>query len=105
MIEGGMERESSHDIFFAAVSAAEQKREKAKARELRHSQWWRQQVGPGICYHCGQKFSASDLTMDHLIPIARGGKSNKRNCVPSCKACNNEKGYLTRAEQVMKQSK
>lgn len=39
--------------------------------------------------------------MDHLIPIVRGGKSNRRNCVPSCKACNSEKGYLTRAEMAM----
>lgn len=88
--------------FFVAVPQEMQKRERAKARELRNSQWWRQQVGPGICYHCGQKFPASEMTMDHLIPIARGGKSNKRNCVPSCKSCNTEKGHLTRVELSLK---
>jgi 5-methylcytosine-specific restriction protein A len=30
--------------------------------------------------------------MDHLIPIARGGKSERRNVVPSCKECNTKKG-------------
>jgi 5-methylcytosine-specific restriction enzyme A len=67
------------------------KREKAKARELRQSQWWKQQVGPGVCYHCQGKFPANELTMDHLLPLAAGGKSTKKNCVPSCKECNTKK--------------
>lgn len=81
--------------YFAVSSEEHQKREKAKGYELRKTQWWRQQVGPGICYHCKQKFASSDLTMDHLIPISRGGKSSKNNCVPSCKECNSKKGYKT----------
>ena len=89
------------EIFFAASPGEHQKRERAKARELRQSQWWRNRRGEGICYHCEQKFVPTDLTMDHLIPIARGGKSDRRNCVPSCKACNTEKGHKTRAELVM----
>jgi 5-methylcytosine-specific restriction protein A len=86
------------DEFFAPASAEHQKREKAKARELRNSQWWRQELGRGLCYHCGQKFKPAELTMDHLIPVVRGGKSTKNNCVPSCKDCNSKKGYKTRAE-------
>ncbi|MFS4457989.1 HNH endonuclease [Bdellovibrio sp. HCB2-146] len=93
------------DEFFAAAPPEHQKREKAKARELRSSQWWRQELGKGICYHCGQKFKPTELTMDHLIPIARGGKSNKNNCVPSCKDCNTKKGHKTRAEMVLEELK
>ncbi|MNJ96807.1 HNH endonuclease [compost metagenome] len=89
------------DIFFQAASAEHQKREKAKARELRQSQWWKQELGKGLCYHCGNRFKPADLTMDHLIPIARGGKSNKNNCVPSCKDCNTKKGHKTRAEMAL----
>lgn len=96
---------SPMDYFFAAASAEHQKKEKAKARELRQSQWWRQELGKGICYHCGGKFKSADLTMDHLIPIARGGKSNKNNCVPSCKDCNSKKGYKTRAEMALEELK
>ncbi len=88
-------------LYFAPVSAEHQKKEKAKARELRHSAWWKQQLGNGICYHCEQRFATADLTMDHLIPIARGGKSDKKNCVPSCKDCNNKKGHKTRAELAL----
>jgi len=85
-------------LFFAAASAEHQKKEKAKARELRQSAWWKQQLGKGTCYHCGERFKPAELTMDHLIPIARGGKSDKKNCVPSCKECNTKKGHRTRAE-------
>jgi len=91
------------DYFFAPASEAHQKKEKAKARELRQGSWWKQQIGQGVCYHCQQKFKPTELTMDHLIPIARGGKSDKKNCVPSCKDCNTKKGYKTRAEMVMEE--
>ena len=91
------------DEYFVPVSEAEQKKEKAKARELRQSSWWKQQVGIGVCYHCEKKFLPSELTMDHLVPIARGGKSNKKNCVPACKECNSKKGYKTRAELALEE--
>jgi 5-methylcytosine-specific restriction protein A len=93
----------NRQIYFAPASEQHQKKEKAKARELRQSQWWRQQLGTGVCYHCANKFKADDLTMDHLIPIVRGGKSDKKNCVVSCKGCNTKKGYKTRAEMAMEE--
>ena len=89
------------NMFYAPASPEHQKREKNKARELRQGSWWKQQVGKGICYHCEKKFAPTELTMDHLIPIARGGKSDKKNCVPSCKDCNTLKGSKTRAEMAM----
>lgn len=79
------------------------KRERRKAQELRKSSWWKQQVGRGVCYHCGQRFSKELLTMDHLVPIARGGKSSKNNCVVSCKECNTKKGYLLPVEQTFQE--
>jgi 5-methylcytosine-specific restriction enzyme A len=65
--------------------------ERNKARELRQSQWWKNQLAKGVCYYCGERFHPRELTMDHRVPIARGGKSTKSNVVPSCKACNTEK--------------
>lgn len=91
------------DIFFQAASAEHQKREKNKARELRQSQWWRQELGKGICYHCKNTFKPAELTMDHVVPIARGGKSTKKNCVTSCKDCNSKKGYKLNVELVMEE--
>ncbi|HMA80189.1 MAG TPA: HNH endonuclease, partial [Candidatus Binatia bacterium] len=39
------------------------------------------------------KFAPGDLTMDHLVPIIRGGKSTKGNVVPSCKNCNSARQH------------
>jgi 5-methylcytosine-specific restriction protein A len=76
-------------------------RERAKARELRKSQWWQNKLNEGICHYCGKKFPHDELTMDHIVPVARGGKSSKGNVVPCCKACNNAKKYLTPVEKLM----
>ena len=77
-------------------------RERAKARELRNSSWWKQKISAGICHYCGKKFPPEELTMDHIVPVVRGGKSNRGNVVPCCKQCNSDKKYLTPAELVMK---
>lgn len=74
--------------FLVEVSEEQIRRERQKARELRQSQWWKRKRAAGICHHCGGKFPAKVLTMDHLVPIIRGGKSTKGNLVPSCKSCN-----------------
>ena len=67
------------------------KRERRKARELRMSQWWKRRCAKGVCYYCGCLVPPKELTMDHVVPIARGGRSTKSNVVPSCKDCNNKK--------------
>ncbi len=80
------------DIYgFDGVEEADIRREKAKARELRKTRWWQQKTASGTCYYCGTRVVHKDITMDHLVPLARGGKSTKENIVPSCKKCNNLK--------------
>jgi len=74
------------------------KKEKAKARELRQSQWWKNLRARGQCHWCKKRFNATELTMDHVIPISRGGKSTKGNIVPACKECNSKKKYLLPVE-------
>ncbi len=73
-------------------------REKKKARELRHTSWWRKKTATGICYYCGGRFQPGELTMDHRIPLSRGGSSEKINLVPACKECNTRKKYLLPTE-------
>ena len=73
-------------------------REMRLARELRHSAWWRRKTATGVCYYCGRKFSPAELTMDHKIPLGRGGTSDKINIVAACKECNNKKKYLLPTE-------
>jgi 5-methylcytosine-specific restriction enzyme A len=70
------------------------KKEKAKARQLRKTRWWQQKTAPGRCYYCGSTVSYEELTMDHLVPLSRGGRSSKENLVPACKSCNNKKKIM-----------
>jgi len=44
------------------------------------------------CQYCG---SHDDLTIDHVVPRSRGGKSSFDNCVVACRPCNNRKGNRT----------
>jgi len=70
------------------------KKERRKARELRGSEWWKRKLAKGKCYYCGCSFLSKELTMDHIVPVARGGKSTKGNIVTACKYCNNAKKQL-----------
>jgi 5-methylcytosine-specific restriction protein A len=81
------------------------KRERRRARELRESQWWKRRLAKGICYYCSRPSPPKNLTMDHIVPISRGGKSTKGNVAPSCKECNNAKKQLLPMEweQYLKQ--
>ncbi|MCB0390243.1 MAG: HNH endonuclease [Bdellovibrionales bacterium] len=87
--------------FYESACESHKKRERAKARDLRNSQWWKQKLAQAICYYCELSFPPEELTMDHKIPIARGGKSTKGNLVVACKACNTTKKHLTPAEQLL----
>lgn len=82
------------DHFLIEVSPEEVRREKDKARELRRSRWWHNRLARGICHYCGNTFAPDELTMDHIVPVTRGGKSTRGNVVPACKECNNRKKYL-----------
>ena len=76
-------------------------KERAKAKELRKSAWWQRKTQKGICAYCEKPFPPKALTMDHIVPLARGGRSNKGNLVPSCKDCNNKKKLATPAELAL----
>lgn len=66
-------------------------RERAAARELRQSRWWQNLIQNAKCHYCGVELDARTATMDHILPVSRGGRSTKGNVVPSCKPCNTAK--------------
>ncbi len=82
------------DPYRFHLDEADLNRERRKARELRQSQWWKRRCARGTCYYCGCRVPARELTMDHIIPIARGGKTTKGNVAPACKRCNNKKKQM-----------
>lgn len=86
----------------AHTDPARVKREREKARTLKQGNWWHQQTQKGLCHHCGGKFKPAELTLDHLVPIARGGESKPGNVVPSCHACNQKKKLDTPVDDLFR---
>ena len=77
------------------------KREREKARALRQTDWWRALVAKGECHYCHRHVGPENLTLDHVVPVSRGGRSTRGNCVPCCKDCNNRKKAYTPAELII----
>ncbi|MGB5987597.1 MAG: HNH endonuclease [Desulfobacterales bacterium] len=87
-------RRNKKDPFALDPDGHHLNRERAKARELRTSQWWKRQCARGRCHYCHRSTPAGALTMDHIVPLVRGGRTTKGNVVPACKACNSAKKHL-----------
>ncbi len=77
------------------------KREKDKARTLRKSRWWQTLISKARCYYCQCTLSTDTVSMDHIVPVSRGGFSQRGNVVPACKPCNTKKRDKTAVELVL----
>ena len=53
------------------------------------------------CAYCGGLFKERELTIEHIHPVSRGGKTCWTNLVAACKACNNRKDARTPEEARM----
>jgi len=42
------------------------------------------------CRYCGKK--SPTMTVDHVMPVTRGGDHNEENLVAACRSCNSKKG-------------
>jgi 5-methylcytosine-specific restriction endonuclease McrA len=83
---------------YAPIDPDELKRQRAKGRELRGSQWWKRRISTGVCYYCRRQVGPKALTMDHLVPLGRGGTSIRGNVVPACRVCNTRKKAMVPIE-------
>ena len=54
-----------------------------------------------LCQYCGKKFTTNELSLDHVIPRSRGGKTTWENLVCACVYCNAKKGGRTPAQASM----
>lgn len=53
------------------------------------------------CQYCGEAFEPEDLTFDHVIPVAQGGRRGWTNIVTACEPCNRRKASRTPDEAGM----
>lgn len=44
------------------------------------------------CQYCGKEDTGDNLTIDHIIPLSKGGRDTWTNVVAACRYCNNLKG-------------
>jgi 5-methylcytosine-specific restriction endonuclease McrA len=54
-----------------------------------------------VCQYCGNKFPSRKLTLDHVQPSSRGGKTTWTNIVSACLPCNSDKADMTPSEAKM----
>ncbi len=50
------------------------------------------------CQYCGAQPGSAELSIDHVVPVSRGGRSTWTNCVLACLRCNKKKGNRTPEE-------
>ncbi len=97
-----MSQEPYFEIDYDPDLARSIRKERDKARELKKTPWWKNKLHKGLCHYCGQRFSRDQLSMDHIVPLARGGKSTKGNIVAACMKCNRKKKLETPAEAILR---
>ena len=54
------------------------------------------------CQYCSEMLPTSELTFDHVVPVAQGGRKDWENIVTCCVTCNRKKGGRTPSEAGMR---
>jgi len=75
--------------------------ERVPKRHVRFSRFNIYARDGNTCQYCGDRFSRTDLNLDHVVPRSRGGVSTWENVVCSCHSCNRRKGGRTPEEAGM----
>lgn len=76
----------------AVMMLKEMQRRKRKPRFSRYNLYLRDMF---TCQYCTTQFTQKELTLDHVLPLSKGGKTSWENIVASCGPCNSRKGNST----------
>lgn len=86
-------RAQNSEAVRAQKRASEQRRRASRRTSTRNApsaEELRALVAPGVlCFYCE---TAPATTVDHFIPLARGGSHELSNLVGACRSCNSSKG-------------
>ncbi len=86
---GGMKQ---YRLFRNPVATVVQNR--VARRSMRPKRQTVFQKTDGICHYC----ASSAETIDHMVPLSRGGSNDIENLIGACKKCNGDKGNATAEE-------
>lgn len=71
-------------------------KERRAVEERRHFDWTEKYEmllkSGGKCAHCGKVISEGNVTVEHIIPLSKGGTNDMDNLVALCHDCNEDKG-------------
>ena len=73
----------------AVVMLKEMYRRKRNPRFSRYNIYLRDKF---TCQYCNDQFTTPHLTLDHVLPLSKGGKTEWTNIVTACHSCNSDKG-------------
>ena len=76
----------------AVMMLKEMQRRKRMPRFSRYNLYLRDMF---TCQYCTTSFPQNSLTLDHVLPLSKGGKTSWENIVASCGPCNSRKGNST----------
>lgn len=76
----------------AVMMLKEMQRRKRMPRFSRYNLYLRDMF---TCQYCNSQFTTAQLTLDHVLPLSKGGKTTWENIVASCGPCNSRKGNST----------
>ncbi|WP_293752332.1 HNH endonuclease [Limnohabitans sp. Rim8] len=54
-----------------------------------------------VCAYCGGHFHESELTREHIVPLAQRGPDHWMNVVTACRSCNHRKSNRTPEQASM----
>lgn len=73
----------------SVIMLKEYMKKKATVRFSKSNVFLRDQY---LCQYCGIKVNKTTATLDHVLPVSAGGKTNYENTVTACSSCNAKKG-------------
>jgi HNH endonuclease len=87
---GVSRRSIGNAIYRAKVARGERPRHMSRRVATRRKQALLSRDG-AFCRYCLKRFKADVLTIDHVVPLARGGSNDLTNLVLACEPCNKAK--------------
>lgn len=79
--------------------AIERKRQYRRRASLEDAGVFNAETWEGLCasfsYLCVACYEPRPLTVDHIVPLSRGGTNHVDNLQPLCRSCNSRKGTNT----------